>query len=254
MGCPGNLNFASERQFPDFDHQKKSPRTRNNVPITLSIVGRGMLWDTLDPNYHPKRLSDLQTKSASISFWRKTLLNILPSLNHRGCQPHWQAGELGTIYLYFINYKTIHALNSIKHIYTNPKVSLYLFSGHINKGSLIGSDKGEVFVLIFSCGKVSFLVLFVNMPNPWKILTILSGREVFLLFVPKLKYFDWIMKIFVFIYFVDILPICQPCGQQHERGGSQDAARDIGRKQLHNMCAALFMCVLIIPNMHTCKY
>ena len=89
----------------------------------------------------------------------KTLLNILPSLNHRGCQPHWQPGELRTIYLYFINYKTIHALNSIKHIYTNPKVSLYLFSGH-NKGSLIGSDKGEVFVLIFSCGKVWLSIIF----------------------------------------------------------------------------------------------
>ena len=65
---PENLNFPSERQFPDFDHQKKSPRTRNNVPITLSIVGRGMLRDTLDPNYHPKRLRDMQRKSASIFF------------------------------------------------------------------------------------------------------------------------------------------------------------------------------------------
>ena len=71
MSCPGNLNFASERQFPDFDHQKKSPRTGNNVPVTLSIVGRGMLRDTLDPNYHLKRLCDLQRKSASIFFFEE---------------------------------------------------------------------------------------------------------------------------------------------------------------------------------------
>ena len=170
-GLPREFEFCLRKTVSWLWSSEKVPSDKKLCACYLSIVGRGMLWDILDPNYHPKRLSDLQTKSASISFLRKTLLNILPSLNHRGCQPHWQAGELGTIYLYFINYETIHAFKFYQTYLNQFKIVPYLFSGQ-SRGSLIGSDKGEVYVLIFSCGKVwlsIILVLFVNMPNLWKI-------------------------------------------------------------------------------------